>query len=420
MVARSFLKEHAPRPVKSMVREIRQAIAPPLIDDTVLCDYRVEADPSEVPRLTLVFQYLKKGADWGGTATGIDLFCRLAHAIREIQPIDLRFIVTDANSETDPAIIVKWAAKAGIAVRPDQIELVKGRQDTVRVRRKETFFSIIWWNTINFAKVRAAQAQLFGGMPKPIIYLMQDYDPAFFGFSSAHMLARDAFCTPEPFWAIVNSSSLARYLDLMGHLPKRHFVFEPVILDALRPFLGEVATSERHKRVLVYGRPTVERNCFSALIRGLRRWSRDYPEFRDWEVVSVGAAQRSIDLGDGRKLSSIGKLPLEDYAAMLLGSSVGVSLMASPHPSYPPLEMAHFGVRTVTNSYLCKDLADYHPNLISISSISEEALSAAIAEACRRSASAPDTSVNQTYVRSDLYPFLGELAAGLSAAFERE
>ena len=35
-------------------------------------------------------------------------------------------------------------------------------------------------------------------------------------------------------------------------------------------------------------------------------------------------------------------------------ASIGISLMESPHPSYPPIEMALFGVNVITNIYESK------------------------------------------------------------------
>ena len=81
-------------------------------------------------------------------------------------------------------------------------------------------------------------------------------------------------------------------------------------------------------------------------------------------------------------MASLGKLSLTDYAELLRRTAVGLSLMASPHPSYPPLEMAHFGVRTVTNSYTCKDLSKSHANILSLPDVSAER----IAEDWRRHA----------------------------------
>jgi len=284
------------------------------------------------------------------------------------------------------------------------------------VRAQEIFMTYNWWVTLNFADLRNQQAAMFGNAPKPLVWLMQDYEPAFMAFSSGHMLARAAYDTSGPLWGVINSGTLAQYLEAVGHHPARRFVFEPVIVEALRPYLDQVTSSQRSRRVLVYGRPTVERNCFPALVRGLRRWARDYPEFADWEVISAGVSHDPVDLGGGRTLTSVGKLSLDEYAQMLLTCSAGVSLMASPHPSYPPLEMAHFGVRTVTNSYFCKDLTAFHPNILSVRSIAESELAAALAEACRRAADPPDPYRNPEYVRTEPYPFIGELTDALGQA----
>jgi hypothetical protein len=359
---------------------------------------------------------LQKGSDFGGTATGIEIFCRLFQAMSDARRLDLRILVTDVVAETDTAIIVSRAAKAGLAITPEQIKLVRGPREQIEVRPDEILMTYNWWVTLNFAALRNQQAAIYGIAPKPIVWLMQDYEPAFMGFSSGHMLARAAYDTCDPLWGVINSSNLARYLEALGHRPARRFVFDPVIVESLRPYLDRVATSQRRQRVLVYGRPTVGRNCFPALVRGLQRWVRDYPEFADWEVISAGVPHDPIDLGGGRKLTSVGKLPLNDYAQMLLSCSAGVSLMASPHPSYPPLEMAHFGVRTVTNDYFCKDLTAFHPNILSVRSIAETELAAALAEACRRAAAPPEIYCNPDYVRGEPYPFMGELADALNEA----
>lgn len=413
---RQLLKQHLPPQIKAMFLRLRNVVAAPPIDDVVLADFTVTRDDAATPRITLVLPLLQKGSDFGGTATGIDIFARLCVALRATGPFDVRVIISDVLAETDPSIVVSRAAKAGLTIVPGQIQLVRSRTAAIPVRANEIFITYNWWTTLNFAQVRDAQAKAFGQAPRPMIWLMQDYEPAFMGFSSAHLLARSAYDTSDPLWGIINSSNLARYIEAVGHHPERTFVFEPVMSDALRPYLERVPTSTRRKRVLVYGRPTVERNCFPALIRGLKCWVRNYPEFADWEVISAGIEHDPVDLGGGRKLTSVGKLPLDAYAEMLLSCSAGVSLMASPHPSYPPLEMAHFGVRTVTNSYVCKDLSTFHPNITSIGSIAEAPLAAALAEACAKFGVPSSVEGNAGYLRTDLYPFMEELRGAVLEA----
>ncbi|WP_285713692.1 hypothetical protein [Erythrobacter oryzae] len=416
MNARNFLKQNLPPQMKAIVHQLRGRIASPPIDEVVLAEFGIAPDASITPRLTMVVPLLQKGADFGGTATGIDIFARACLALRATGPLDVRVIITDVVSETDPTIITTRAAKAGLTITPDQIELVRSPHAAIPVRPHEIFVTYNWWTTLNFAAVRDAQARAFGQPPRPLVWLMQDYEPAFMEFSSAHMLARAAYDTSAPLWGIINSSNLAEYITAVGHSVERSFMFEPVISDALRPYLAQVGTAPRKPRVLVYGRPNVARNCFPALVRGLRRWARDYPEFGSWEVVSAGMSHDPVDLGDGRKLTSVGKLSLDDYARMLLETSAGVSLMASPHPSYPPLEMAHFGVRTVTNGYVCKDLSTFHPNITSVTSIAEAPLAAALADACRASGTPAQAFGNPEYLREDAYPFMDDLRSALVEA----
>lgn len=413
---RSFLKQNLPPTVKAALQQLRARVAAPPVDSVVLADYRIVPDPSAKPRVTLVVPMLQKGSDFGGTATGIDIFSRLALALGAPGQIDVRVLITDVVAETDPSIVIHLAAKAGLAIGMEQLSLVRATDATITVRAREIFVCYNWWVTLNIAKLRDAQAELFAAPRQPLIWLMQDYEPMFYAYSSAHMLARAAYDSSAPLWGIINSSNLAKFLTVMGHDFDRSFVFEPVITDSLRPYLDRVGSSPRRKRLLVYGRPTIERNCFPALVRGLRRWARDYPQFSDWEVVSAGVPHDPVDLGDGRQLTSVGKLSLDDYAEMLLSTSVGVSLMSSPHPSYPPLEMAHFGLRTVTNSYVCKDLSQFHPGITSVASMAEGPLATAIAEACNAASTAPVPFANPEYLRTDAYPFMGALVENVEAA----
>ena len=107
---------------------------------------------------------------------------------------------------------------------------------------------------------------------------------------------------------------------------------------------------------MIYGRPSVDRNCFPLIIEALREWVLLQPLPGDWQLTSVGEKHPAVDLGNGMILKSLGKLPLAEYAELLSESAIGVSFMVSPHPSYPPLEMAHSGLLTLTNSYANKNL----------------------------------------------------------------
>ena len=414
--ARQFLKQNAPPQIKALVQHVRGAVAPPPIDDAVLTDYRFAPDAGSAPRLTFVVPTLSPQEAFGGVTTGIDVFLNLAAGLRASRNIDLRLLLTDHDMATRPEIFTRRAEAMGFDAATIAVEKVREKSNVVCTRADELFVTYNWWGTLNLCPLLNEQAQHFGQEIKPLLYLIQEYEPSIFPFSSAQMLVREAYDRHPRLWGIFNSSSLRSYFELQGHTVERGWTFEPVINDSLRPHLDDVAASERKPQIIVYGRPNINRNCFPALVRGLRHWASHYPQFRDWQIVSAGTSHDPVDLGNGRRIRSLGKLSLDEYARLLLESSVGVSLMASPHPSYPPLEMAHFGLRVVTNRYTCKDLGGYHPNIISLNSIADAALAQGIAEACELASQTPSDYRNPDFVRSEKYPFMPELVAATAAA----
>ena len=411
---RARAKAYAPEWLRSQFRAARASLQPPAIDDVVLQPLRFAADGEPRARLSLVMPKLERATAFGGVATGLDLFLSIGRAVQALRPIDLRIMVTDSGHQPDRSLIDDRVPSTG-GEQP-RVDVVSAGSGPVRVRHDEAFFTFNFWTTLNTRPLIEGQSAHFGRPGLPQTYLIQEYEPHLFPFSSANIFAREAYDCVDRLWGLFNSSQLAAYFARQGHGVERAWTFEPVIPEALRahlPLFGRRLSRDR--TILVYGRPAVDRNCMPALRRALARWVAEYPEFADWEVVSVGMPHAPIALGGGRFIRSLGKLSLEDYAASLRAASVGISLMASPHPSYPPLEMAHFGLRTLTNRYLDKDLAGLHRNIVSLPSLDEGVIAETLAQACRAGPADPDAPPIASYLRTDTYQFAGEFAAALEA-----
>ena len=74
----------------------------------------------------------------------------------------------------------------------------------------------------------------------------------------------------------------------------------------------------------------------------------------NWEIIAIGEDIQPVDLGNNVFLRPMPWMSYLDYAAEIRNADLLLSLMLSPHPSYPPLEMASSGNLTVTNSYSVK------------------------------------------------------------------
>ena len=131
----------------------------------------------------------------------------------------------------------------------------------------------------------------------------------------------------------------------------------------------------------------------------------------------MGEKHPAIDLGNGSILKSLGKLPLSEYAELLSESSIGVSFMVSPHPSYPPLEMAHSGLLTLTNSYANKNLSKLHENIISFQVLTPNTIAEALLSLTEKFVADPTVGLKgKSYMpyytdSSCQFPFLDNLIA---------
>lgn len=413
---RETLKRLIPGHLASMAKHKMLAILNPPADEEMYFLPSAQRDGDTRPRLTLVLPYFDTAQNFGGVNTGLEIFAELFASLKRDLggSLDARILVCGDGQAFDRKFVADFSSRHGMPLTCDDIS--RGSHET-GVRAREIFVTYNWWTTLAAEMLNKAQSGMFGREPLPLVYLVQDYEPQFYPFGSAHMLAREALDRPQRLWRVVNSSQIHGWLGNMGHRAERDFVFEPVVNQRLRDFLDQPGPNKR-KQILVYGRKPIARNCWPALIRGLQQFVETYPGIADWDLLSAGLPHPPVDLGRGKRLQSVGKLSLDDYARTLGESSVGVSLMASPHPSYPPLEMAHFGIRTLTNKYAIKDLATFHPNIVSLDSIDAVALSDALAAACNRYAEAPSDYRNPEYMRLDRLPFMPELAGLLVRELE--
>ncbi|WP_242475385.1 rhamnosyltransferase WsaF family glycosyltransferase [Thiohalocapsa halophila] len=142
-------------------------------------------------------------------------------------------------------------------------------------------------------------------------------------------------------------------------------------------------------RLLFYAQPQQPRFLFELALRALRRAiAQNGFAIHDWEFLSIGEPLPPIDLGSGATLVNRPWLAFEDYAALIRSADVILSLMLSPHTSYPPLEGAAAGAAVVTTTFQTKTADELHklsPDLFAAAPTTE-AITAALCEAAHAAA----------------------------------
>lgn len=219
----------------------------------------------------------------------------------------------------------------------------------------EIFIGTIWYTTIVIRQLIDNNDFIH----KSYIYFIQDFEPGFSQWSDDYADAITSYKKGR-YIPVFNSTFLKDYFAEQGLINfDTHFVLKPQIQTQQLTLPTKVNATPK---LFFYARPKRPRNLFKTGMQGLIDWLHE--ENPDIEIYTAG--QPHDDLIFGRwTIKSLGKMDESVYWKTLSQYDIGLSLMLSPHPSYPPLEMALSGVMTVTNRYANKDLAELSNNFVS-------------------------------------------------------
>ena len=321
-------------------------------------------------RLNLLVPSINVSDSYGGIRTAVKMFELLGKAVGGTSGVRLRIVTSAPVIDESIVDLARWERLDSDESdnRPCGIVEVEGRGPReLSVSTNDVFVATFWPTAYEAARLRVWQESQFGWPAAPLIYLIQDFEPAFYPWSSRYAYAEGTYAHGASTIAVFNSSLLRDYFESRGYSFLRAYHFEPRISDELKSYLSP--DGPKRRRIVVYGRPSSARNCFETICAGLRQWSLTRRARPGWTIVSAGEKHANVPLENGLEILSVGKLSLRAYADLLNESAVGISLMLSPHPSYPPLDMAHAGVLTITNSYANKNLSSWHENIWSISEV---------------------------------------------------
>lgn len=335
------------------------------------------------PRLNLLIPTVNKSQMFGGVNTAIKIFEDLMKECSS--EYDFRVIATDAPFFRDEEAFFKGFDYNEIGnVEADhanrQVIDASFRDGAyLFIRENDIFLSTAWW-TADLAKGFARFQKTNFGHSKRSIYLIQDYEPCFYPWSSNWALAKNTYDDCGDTIAIFNSEELYLYFSNFAFSAKYILPYTPN-----QKIINSLSEISRKKLFLIYGRPSVSRNCFEILVDSIHKWQLLNPiESEHWEIISLGENYPASWVPHVRNFSIKGKVTLEQYGHYLSQASIGLSLMISPHPSYPPLEMARAGMLVITNDFDEKNLALRSDNIISIKKVDVDEIATAIEKAVEK------------------------------------
>lgn len=300
------------------------------------------------PAVSIVLPGLNRRYATGGPNTAYILGCLLAS-----RGLPVNFVSLDAPPDTDlSSLKLHLKQISGVEVEDHDVRFLDAhdRETPFKVGYNDVFLATAWWT----AYPASAAASLLRN--KEIFYLIQDYESLFYGLSTSHANAQQTYSLPHH--PIINTKLLLDQLiaDRAGlyeniSFSNRALYFDPAV--DRNHFYKEPRRSNAPHRFLFYTRPTMaERNLFGLGVAALRAAvEAGVFDGATWEFIGMGEGFEPIPLGRGYVLNAAPWMDFEGYGELMRSADILLSLMMSPHPSYPPLEMAACRGIAVTTTY---------------------------------------------------------------------
>ncbi|MBE9127388.1 hypothetical protein IQ257_02200 [Coleofasciculus sp. LEGE 07092] len=113
------------------------------------------------------------------------------------------------------------------------ISLANSSGCSLAVRAEDIFVVTHWLTAYLGQQLVSWQKQEFNQPPKPMVYLIQDYEAGFYPWGSEHLLVRSTYEYKEPMIAVFNSNLLKQYFHKQNYHFDHEYSFEPKMNEAL-------------------------------------------------------------------------------------------------------------------------------------------------------------------------------------------
>ncbi len=309
--------------------------------------------PHDRRRVTIVTDSIGKGSLFGGVGTALILGTLLANRC------DASLRVVTRTEPPAPENVDHVLSVYGLGLnREFEFRFIHAddAQSNLDLLEDELVLTTSWWTT----------AAMLPAVPAAnLVYLLQEDERMFYPHGDDRLRCEQTLRHPGIRF-IVNTQLLFDHFAASGlsnvALGGRHF--EPAFPSSV--FWARPRLPATKRQFVFYARPNNARNLFflgldvveTALARGVLDPER-------WDIVFVGKDIPALRFGNGLMPERRENLSWKEYAELAGRTDLGLSLMYTPHPSYPPLDLVASGAVVVTNRYgLKEDLSHSSGNLL--------------------------------------------------------
>lgn len=309
------------------------------------------------PRVTVLTDSVGPSSLFGGVGTSVILAILLANRLGATLRIATR---TEAP---DPSVVATLEQSAGVRLDGalETAYVPVGGTQELAVTDDEILMTTSWWTT---------RATLGSTVPREqVLYLLQEDERMFYAFGDERLMCSETLAE-RGFTVVVNTQRLLDHLgspDNYPHLAEEAIALTPAFPHGLpRDGAGLGPRPDGKRRLFFYSRPENARNLFwrggTVLARAVEQGLLD-PDA--WELYLVGRRTPELTFPRDVKPHVVEGLDWLAYQDLVRTIDAALVLMDTPHPSYPPLDLAAAGVPVLTNTHGSKvDLSDYSANIL--------------------------------------------------------
>lgn len=297
-----------------------------------------------VKRINLVTDTIDSGSLLGGVATALIVATEFANRF------DYELRIITRNSDTNPHNYENIIQISGIqsakkiSFYSDVERHEKSIDFLLEVGENDIFFATSWWSAKAIEDMR---------LKNRFFYIIQEVETFFYNFGSEHLMCAQMM-NHQNIDYIINSKYLYDYFaEHNPNIVNHGCYFEPAFPLSL--YKCKKFKEKEKFKLFFYARPNNPRNLYSFGVEMLEKAiSIGILDTERWDVYCVGQQAPEITFSNGYKSKNLGQLSWTEYAEFLSDVDLGLCLMYTPHPSYPPYDVACSGGVVLSNKMLNK------------------------------------------------------------------
>lgn len=312
--------------------------------------------PGGQTRINLLIPGFEKKNVFGGVATAFIVSSIIARKLGA----ELRIVSTDSSSDMSCYYDLMKFYKIELPAKVSYVDAsvrVVGAPFYLAVVENDFFVSTIWW-TAFLAKDLSIKNKF--------LYLIQEFEPIFYPSGDENLLSLESYKIAG-FVPYFNTDVLQKFFNhnhqYLGRIFENNF-FQPSLPVEVAFPSPDSFGDKSNRRIFLYARPSTSRNLFFRAIKVLEHAFLTKVFDKSWEIYFAGEPLGFDLLIAGSKVNQLGKLSYKEYFDFAKTVDICFSLMAAPHPSYPPFDFIASGAIVVTNDYAFKSELKISDNLI--------------------------------------------------------